>query len=127
LRFKTGFLAFLFVMVIQTQIMALEPVPHPNPWRYGINNSANGGMDFNIRTDATAVSLKIYTLSGDLVRNIKVTDLSLISGGTLTWDGRNENGWSVSGGVYFFYLEVTYPGTSGSQSEKFKGKIILIN
>ncbi len=123
MRIKTGLLLLLMTVVTVASIEAGEPVPHPNPWKYNINNSSNGGIDFFVRNDATKAVLKIYSLGGDLVRDMEVTDLAQLSGGTVTWNGLNREGWLVCGGIYFYYLEVTYAGGT----EEYKGKIVFVN
>lgn len=118
---------FLVAFTLAGTLFAVEPAPHPNPWRFGENNSANGGIDFNIRTDAVKAELSIYNLNGDRVRLVKVTDLALLSTGVVTWNGQNENGWLVAGGVYFYALTVTFPTGTGTDEETYKGKFVFID
>lgn len=54
--------------------------------------------------------IKIYTVAGELVREINSGD---------KWDGRNEAGQIVSGGIYLFYV-------SDPSGEKAVGKIAVI-
>jgi hypothetical protein len=69
----------------------------PNPSR------GNVGISYDLPVE-TQVSLKVYNLSGQLVR-------SLVSGKEkagykhVSWDGRSENGSRTSSGVYFYRLE----------------------
>jgi flagellar hook assembly protein FlgD len=69
------------------------------------------------------VTLSIYTLQGLLVRRI---ELGVLPPGyyrnTATWDGKDEQGRCVNGGMYFFRLEVQ------SDSESFEAvqKIAVI-
>lgn len=118
---------FLMAVSLTGVLFAVEPAPYPNPWRFGENNSANGGIDFNIRADAVKAELSIYNLNGDRVRMIKVTDLALLSSGTITWNGQNDNGWVVAGGVYFYALTVTFPTATGTDEEAYKGKFVFID
>ena len=59
-----------------------------------------------------AVTLKIYDMGGNMVRDVTVTP-----GVVPYWDGRNNNGGLVEGGVYIYYL------TLGGDTAK--GTIVL--
>ncbi len=54
--------------------------------------------------------IRIFTVAGELVREINSQD---------TWDGRNDAGQLVSGGVYLFYV-------TGPSGDKAIGKIAVI-
>jgi len=76
----------------------------PNP------SKGNVGISYDLPVE-TQVSLKVYNLSGQLVR-------SLVSGKEkagykhVSWDGRSENGSRTSSGVYFYRLEAgSFAGT----------------
>jgi hypothetical protein len=76
---------------------------YPNPFAAGRQNLT---VDFSLFNDA-AVSLKIYTLTGELVR--AVADGVRLNGTgrqTLSWDGRNGAGYLVNNGVYYGVLDV---------------------
>ena len=47
------------------------------------------------------VKVKIYTVSGRLIRTLRETERAVINYRTLTWDGRDEKGNVVANGVYF--------------------------
>jgi flagellar hook assembly protein FlgD len=53
--------------------------------------------------------LRIYTLAGELVR-----DLAVEGSGRATWDGTNQNGSPAAGGVYFVFVQ----GSGTSQTIK---------
>ncbi|PIU19122.1 MAG: hypothetical protein COT18_09085 [Elusimicrobia bacterium CG08_land_8_20_14_0_20_59_10] len=59
-------------------------------------------------------SVRIYTISGELVRSLEKNDL----GETLEWDVKNSQGRNVASGVYIFTVK------SGSQ--KASGKLMII-
>ncbi|HBU69253.1 MAG TPA: hypothetical protein DEE98_02595 [Elusimicrobia bacterium] len=66
----------------------------PNPF-----NSNNTSLTFDgLTLDAT---IKIYTIAGELVRSIDVTD----SNGRASWDGKNDSGNKVSSGIYIAYID----------------------
>lgn len=79
------------------------------PHRYELNQ--NQPNPFNSSTaiqyaipKTTHVSLKIYDISGRLVR-VLVDGLHKASYSTTYWDGRDEMGRKVSPGIYFYHLE----------------------
>ena len=63
-------------------------------------------MIANFSTDA---QIRIYTLSGELVDNVRANNL-----GTAEWDGRNQDGKECASGVYLVFVE------SNGTSKKFK-------
>ena len=58
--------------------------------------------------------IRIYTLSGELVRTLDKAD----SGKTLNWDVRNARDSAVDSGVYLYLIE--------SAAQKKKGKLMII-
>jgi len=70
----------------------------PNP--FNPNTSINFSLPVDIR-----VSLSIYSLSGQLIRQL--VNQSLNSGEySIVWDGKDSFGNSVSGGVYIYNLQI---------------------
>lgn len=66
-------------------------------------------------TDLTrAVRIRIYALSGELVRTLGKDD----HGDKLVWDARNARGSEVDSGVYLYLIE--------SAAQKKKGKLMII-
>ncbi len=57
------------------------------------------GVTFaNLTADAT---IKIFTVTGDLVRRIDVTSAD---GGQKTWDGLNDDGGRAASGIYYYLV-----------------------
>jgi len=54
------------------------------------------------------VTIKIYTLSGNLVRTLTENDKSVITSPFIEWDLRNENGMRVADGVYLAHIKTKY-------------------
>jgi len=81
-----------------------QTLAYPNPFiiRYG-----NEVVRFNYAGIAT---VRIYTLAGELVREIPVTGI---------WDGKNGKGQAVAAGVYIFVI-------TDQQGENGRGKIFLV-
>ncbi len=79
---------------------------YPNPF----GDPGKPTTAFNYRLDQPSdISLKIYTLLGELVWSISfsATDLEGLAGthaGNIIWDGRNEKGQKVLNGVYVAVL-----------------------
>jgi flagellar hook assembly protein FlgD len=69
----------------------------PNP------SKGNVGISYDLPVE-TAVSLKVYNLSGQLVKTL-VSGKEKAGYKHLSWDGRSENGTRTASGVYFYRLE----------------------
>jgi hypothetical protein len=67
----------------------------PNPLR-----PATGQAAMHFTDVPPATRLRIYTLSGELVK-----DISANSFGNATWDGTNQEGKSVASGVYLLHVQ----------------------
>lgn len=86
--------------LVSTPPSTLEKVlVYPNPFRSALSDHANIGI--TIGNVPANTNLKIYTFSGELVRQLKDDD----SDGIINWNAKNENGESVASGVYFGLLE----------------------
>jgi len=73
---------------------------HPNPFKFQT-------VFVYILTDAAvSVSLKIYTVSGRLIRTFDDPEMSSPDYHEVVWDGTDQWGDEVSNGVYFFRLKV---------------------
>lgn len=81
----------------------------PNPYTAGLGQNQ---IIFN-DLDASC-TIKIYTLSGELVRTIVESD----GDGQAVWDTKNEAGDALESGTYQYLIE-----NSGRQK---KGKIVII-
>lgn len=84
---------------------------YPNPFMPGRHE------DFIITNLAENTSVKIYTVSGRLVREFDAFDD--INGGFVIWDGKDESGNFVASGIYV-YFAYTDGGLSAS------GKVAVI-
>ena len=70
---------------------------YPNPF------NPSTSIEFTVR-ERTRVSLKVYDVSGQLVRTLLEGDRAPGEVHRINWDGRNNAGQSVSSGVYFYRL-----------------------
>jgi hypothetical protein len=75
--------------------------PHPNPFTDATS------VRFQVPAPGGPVSVRVYALSGRLVRELED---DVLSAGTyeLAWDGRDDGGQRAASGVYFY--EVHGPG-----------------
>lgn len=77
-----------------------QVVVYPNPFRLWRDDEVTFGgkePDQRLTSDAT---IRIYTISGELVTIIEETD----GDGNATWDGKNQNGEEVVSGVYIYLI-----------------------
>ncbi len=85
---------------------------YPNPFRQMIN------IRFSTGQSAKGIALKIYDVSGRLVKDFSRLTLDTLRPTLLSWDGTDDSGKEVPQGVYFLKAEDT-------DSEEIK-KIILL-
>jgi len=76
--------------------------PYPNPYRF----SSGQQLRFNLDGNAGA-SIKIYTLSGSLVREI----LAPPGSNTTQWDVKNKEGKPIAIGIYLYRISMNNGGT----------------
>lgn len=98
------------VVIIETARSGLGAAHcYPVPFRPALGHTR---ITFTALTRAALV--RIYTISGELVRTLEKND----SGETLDWDARNSRGERLASGVYIFTVK------SGGQSAD--GKLMII-
>ena len=73
---------------------------HPNPFK------RKTVFAYVLTEAAEDVSLKIYTVSGKLIRTLNDFDMASPDYHEVVWDGRDEWGEEVANGVYFFRIVV---------------------
>lgn len=89
---------------------------YPSPYVIG-----SDGQDMNIRYsldknyEAGALSIWVFDVGGDQVREVKNIDTNRGVQTGATWDGRNDGGELVASGIYILHLE----GAGNSSSIKF--------
>ena len=83
-------------LVVDSEVRLLSGLLYPNPFRdmalfrYSLTGHATEGM------------LKIYTVSGRLVRSLEITDLGEGVEHWLEWDGLDQDGEAIANGTYLF-------------------------
>lgn len=70
----------------------------PNPFRNRVN------IKYCIEQSTEGIELKIYDVSGRLVKGISLPTAYSLLPTVITWDGLNNRGERVSGGVYFLKI-----------------------
>lgn len=85
---------------------------YPNPSR-GITN-----ISFGTEQKAKSMELKIYDVSGTIVKVFNLASGFLLSASAVSWDGKDENGRRVANGIYFISCEIN--------NKKMVKKAILI-
>jgi len=83
----------------------------PNPY-FGQNpeeSNPQGRMVYFTHLGVGTSTIRIYTISGDLVTSLNhsVVTENAIGGNRAVWDLRNSNGIPVASGVYIAYITVT--------------------
>ena len=92
----------------------------PNPFNPDIENAK---IEYYLENDAS-VTIKIYTIAGNLVKNIKENELK--TKGLHyedIWDGKNSAGKNVKSGIYICFIKVKY--TDGNE-KNLKRKIVVL-
>ena len=84
---------------------------YPNPWQPGSGGRFDAAAGITFANLPTGARLKIFTLMGELVRELEVAPAD---SGTKVWDGRNSEGHKAAGGVYIVLVK------SGSTDRTFK-------
>lgn len=88
-------------------------------------NPGQGPTHFTFWLSRSAqVSLRIYTLSGRLVRSIPAS-LRPFGFNSIYWDGRDGNGTPLPNGVYLYRLSATARTASSTQSAGYTDKLII--
>jgi hypothetical protein len=103
--------------VVESGALALNDVlNYPNPFK------DETYVTFELTSDAVA-TIKIYTVSGKLVR--KLCDGLPVPRGNnqFRWDGRDSEGHAVANGVYLYFIEVS---DSQGKKDSFIGRAALL-
>ncbi len=69
-----------------------------------LNNETKCKIKFVLNAD-TSVQIKIYDITGSLIKEIELTNIILNDMNTAYWDGTDEHGYKVGEGIYFLYFK----------------------
>ncbi|MDZ7623238.1 MAG: T9SS type A sorting domain-containing protein [Ignavibacteriaceae bacterium] len=65
------------------------------------------------------LDIKIYTIAGRLIRDIKLSPTDLITNfNKIYWDGRDEDGDEVGNGVYLYKVIAKFPDKTKTITQK---------
>ena len=94
---------------------------YPNPF----TTSTEFYFEHNQIDQDLDVLIKIYTISGKLVKSIKtqINSLGNNKPNPIEWDGKDDFGDQIGRGVYIYQLEVQTP--NGDSSKKLEKLVIL--
>jgi len=95
----------------------------PNPYHGSASWDLSEGRRIQFVNLPPQCLVSIYTVAGDLVREIRHPDPTYFNygnyGGALSWNLKNQDGEYVSPGVYVFMVE-------GTDGESYKGHFVII-
>lgn len=74
----------------------------PNPYRASERWDEPGGGRIQFQNLPAVVRVRVYTVAGDLVRDLNKNDAST---GNLDWDLKNGAGSDISSGIYVYHME----------------------
>ena len=99
--------------------------PFPVPWRphgpqagVGVGQTGTDAGGITFADLPSECKIRIFTLSGDLVREIHHSDITSAAQARETWDVKTTNGQSVASGVYFWRVD--------SDTDNKDGKLMII-
>ncbi|MCF7905314.1 MAG: hypothetical protein K9M49_09215 [Candidatus Marinimicrobia bacterium] len=111
---------------VQGPVESLDVFAVPNPFVYNVEGRSFSKSDpykIEFRNLPEKCTIRIYTLSGDLVAvlNHGPDEMMNLSGST-SWNQKSNSGLLVAPGLYIYHVESTTPGLKGS----FTGKLMIV-
>ncbi len=85
---------------VDSQVRLLSGLVYPNPFR------DMALFRYSLTGEAVEGRLKIYTLSGRLIRDIEMAELSEGNDHWLEWDGLDQDGDKIANGTYLFRMVI---------------------
>ncbi len=120
--YNNSSIAYTNFIVVKSGNLTLENLMNfPNPFigttSFVFNHNQAGGK--------LTIDLRIYSLTGEEVKNMHATILPEgYSVGPLRWDGTNEQGARIAGGMYIYRVRVT---NEAGMTEEKSSKLIVLN
>jgi len=105
-----------FIVVSSGEFALQHLLNYPNPMR----NQTTFSWETNQVNQPQEVEIRIFTLSGNLVKTLRQTIYSQgYRAATIAWDGTQDNGGQISSGMYVYQLQlIMSDGTSKRQTSK---------
>jgi hypothetical protein len=97
----------------------------PNPYVFGDNARSFGSGDPTVefRNLPETATIRIYTVSGDLIRTLEhKPDSRGNVYGSEVWDQKTDSGLLAAPGLYIYHVQPNTPGVNGSLT----GKLMII-
>mgnify|MGYP001799486117 CR=1 FL=1 len=113
---------------VATEASITDFVPFPNPFRDGVSFS----FTLTGTTPPEAMTIQIFTLTGQLLRSIDLDELGTLNIGPnvteAVWDGTDSQGQSVRNGIYLYRVQLTRGGevVKGEFFENGIGRLFLL-
>lgn len=104
-----------FKIVGNEELALLEVVNYPNPF------SQSTQFTFQTNRDGADVSIKIYTIAGRLIQELRGTTVSGYNG-ELVWDGRDRDSDEIANGVYLYKISLR----DGRQKKEVIEKLVIL-
>jgi hypothetical protein len=102
-------------LVVESELLMHSIGTCPNPW---LESTA---LRYSLSQQADDVRIEIYSVTGRLIRTVNRAPAAR-NQNSWTWDGTNEHGDPVGGGVYFYRIQALRNGTEQTTT----GKTIII-
>lgn len=109
--------AELQFQIVEAGVLAIkDAINYPNPFE------DDTYLSFELTADAAA-TIKIYTVSGRLIRELCEARPVSRGNNQFRWDGRDSEGHSIANGVYLYVIEVK---DSQGRKDSFIGRAALL-
>ncbi len=94
---------------VHGKLQLVEPLNFPNPF------SRETTVVFDLTRPAKSLTVKIYTLTGRLIRKLETDEPPGAGFNKLKWDGKDSDGNEVANGVY--YGKMIVEGSDGEENQ----------
>jgi flagellar hook assembly protein FlgD len=91
-----------------------------------MNNATRFTFEHNQPGNPLDVSIRIYTLSGKPVQQIKQSLITTSSYASISWDGRDRDYDRLGNGTYIYVLRVATDTPKGRQATEQIEKLVII-
>ncbi len=116
------------VLSVDKELSITEAMNYPNP--FSTKNHGSTQFTYELSVPAEKVEVKIFTISGRLIKIISGTGSPGFNSGVI-WDGRDEDEDRVANGVYIYKIIAETKYNSGGKETTKKaeaiGKAVVMN
>jgi hypothetical protein len=116
------------VLSVDKELSITQAMNYPNP--FSTKNHGSTQFTYELSVPAEKVEVKIFTISGRLIKIISGTGSPGFNSGVI-WDGRDEDGDKVANGVYIYKIiaETKYNsgGKETTKEAEAIGKAVVMN